>query len=343
MRLEDVNLRVAISPVCNLNCLYCGEPGGYQVGKYEDFRRDHRKAGNIGIENLLEIVRLFHQQGIIGLTLTGGEPLLNKNWDRIVNDISRIGMSRVEMTTNGILLSDYLEGKETLPQGLTLVKISLDTTDPGRFAKITGGGDIRKVFAAAKKINPYIRTRANKVLLRNDLGDLADYFEACHNLGFREVSLLDLIIYTNRDNAAEKDFFEREYISFKELKEYLSKTLKIDFSDTHKYGHSFTWSNGLKVIIKDSHLAVRAPRCLNCPVYCQEGIYAIRIGTDGNITMCPDYQAELPSVNGILELERGTLSERISEMITTIRYAKEIKPFTEYLRRHQLAVRNGAP
>ncbi len=339
MLLENVNLRVAISSECNLNCIYCEGSAGYRAdkpGAMEDFRKNPKKYGNINTKTLLDIVRLFREEGFVGFTLTGGEPLLNKDWDKIVKKVSDIGMSRVEITTNGILLESYLQKKGKLPQGLTLVKISLDTIDSVRFKKITGGSDINNVIRVVKKISPYVKMRANKVLLRSDLDNLVDYFNFCHKIGFQEVSLLDLIIYANRSGSKEKVFFEKEYVSFPEVRKYLFKNLGIDFNNTHKYGHAFILPNGLKVIMKDSHLAARNENCSNCPIYCQEGIYTVRIGTDGNITMCPDYKAELLSIDGPIELKKGTLSKKIKEMVLVFNSAKKIKPFEEYLKRHNL-------
>ncbi len=343
MLLENVNLRVAIASECNLNCVYCEGSAGYKPdkpGAMEDFRRNPKKCGNIDTKTLLNIVKLFHRNGFVGLSLTGGEPLLNKDWDKIVEKVSSMGMLRVEMTTNGILLENYLQKKGKLPKGLTLVKISLDTIDPVRFKKVTGGGDLNKVIRAVRMISPYVKTRANKVLLRSDLENLTDYFDFCHKIGFQEVSLLDLIIYTNRTDPKEKEFFEREYVSFPEVREYLFKKLGIGFNDPHKYGHALVLPSGLKIIMKDSHLAVRNKICMSCPIYCQEGIYTVRIGTDGNITMCPDYRAELPSIDGPVELERGGLSEKIEKMVSIFDSAKEIKPFKEYLKRHRLVLKN---
>lgn len=344
MLLENVNLRVAVSSKCNLNCIYCEGSNGYKPdkpGAMEDFRRKPLEAGNISTEILLSIVKLFHDNGFVGFTMTGGEPLLNKDLDRIVKGVSAIGMSRVEMTTNGILLENYLNKNGRLPSGLTLVKISLDTIDPKRFREITGGGDINRVISGMKKISPFVKTRANKVLLRSDVDGLSDYFNFCHKIGFQEVNLLDLIIYTNRyhSNYQQKDFFEKEYISFSEVREYLSNHLGVDFNTPHKYGHAVTLPNGLKVLMKDSHLAIRNETCLNCPIYCQEGLYTVRIATDGNITTCPDYMAELSFIDGPVELKTGTLPDKIRRIASIITVANKIVPFGKYLERHHLILR----
>jgi molybdenum cofactor biosynthesis enzyme MoaA len=343
MLLKDINLRVAVSSRCNLNCIYCEGSAGYKPGKpgaMEDFRKAPIEYGNIDTKTLLDIIKLFHKEGFVGLTLTGGEPLLNKDWDKIVRVVSDIGMTRVEMTTNGILLENYLKENGSLPSGLTLIKISLDTVDPIRFKEITRGGDLNKVIKAVKKISPHVKMRANKVLLKSDLDSLLDYFDFCYKTGFQEVSLLDLVMYSNRDNPQEKDFFEKEYVSFDKIRKFFLKKLGIDFNNYHKYGHAIFLPNGLKIIMKDSDVAVRNKNCINCPVYCQEGIYTVRIATDGNITACPDFKAELPSIDGLTELKNGTLSGKIKQLVLANNSAKKIDSFKNYAKRHSINFKN---
>lgn len=341
--LNNIQLRIAVSPNCNLRCTYCEGLAGCRSDKpaaMQDFRRKPLREGNIKTEVLLDIVRLFHNEGFIGITLTGGEPLLNPEWDLIVNEAAKIGMRRIEITTNGTLLSTYLNKKSKLPRGLTLVKVSFDTPDPVRFKEITGGGNIKKVIDGVKSISPYIRTRANKVLLQSDMGGLMNYLNYCHRIGFHEVTLLDLVAYPNRYDKNEKDFFEKEYVSFSQVKDYLRIHAGLDFNTPHRYGYKATMPSGLRIFIKESGLAARNKKCLNCPVYCQEGIYTVWVGTDGNITICPDYQAELPSIDGSAELKRDTLSSKIKELVKLLTCKKQIEPFSKFLKIHGINIAN---
>jgi len=342
MQLNDVNLRVAISPKCNMDCIYCEGAKGYsssQLGTMDDFRKSPLKNGCISTETLLAIIKTFHEVGFVGLTLTGGEPLLNKDWDMIVKGASNIGMLRVEINTNGSVINDYLDEKATLPKELTLVKISLDTHDPERFKTITRGGNLADIIKAVRRISPLVKTRANKVLMRNDLGGLVKYFNFCHEIGFQEINLLDLVYHSNLNSLEGKNFFEKEYVSFSEVKKYFFKNLRIDFNELNKYGHSLTLPSGMKIIMKDSNTAVRCENCLDCPVYCQEGIYTVRIATDGNITFCPDFKGELPSINGPFELENGTLKKTIKLLASKINSAKKIGSFKNYADRHDLLLK----
>lgn len=342
MLLKNVNLRIAISSKCNMHCVYCEGSKGYKPGKpgaMEDFRRTPIENGNIDTDTLLDIIRLFRVEKFEGLTLTGGEPLLNKNLDKIIKEAAIIGFKRIEMTTNATLLKKYLKEKGNLPHELTLLKISLDTTDPKRFKLITQGGNLNNIISALNKINHRIKTRANKVLLKSDLPNLLEYLDTCQKIGFKEINLLDLVLYSNRHNKKEKEFFEKEYVSFTEIRNYFIKNLNVDFTDFHKYGHALVLPSGLKIIMKDSNVAVRNENCLSCPVYCQEGIYTVRIATDGNITYCPDFNAELPSINGPSELKNGSLSKKIKKLASIITNAKKIDSFENYSGKHHITFR----
>jgi len=339
MLLQDVNLRIAISSKCNMNCLYCKGSLSYRhdkPGAMEDFRKKPLKAGNIDINTLLKILKSFKRAGFKGIAFTGGEPLLNKNWDTIVREAAKLNYERIEITTNGTLLEEYLNKADALPIELTKVKISMDTIDRKRFKLITGGGDLNKIISALKRINRQTTTRANKVIIKSELECLPKYIKTCEELGFQEISLLDLVYYSNRDRKEEKLFFQKEFVSFQEIRRFFKNKLKIDFFASHKYGHALIMPSGTKIIMKDSNIAVRDENCLNCPVYCQEGIYTVRIATDGNITYCPDYKAELPSIDGPAEIKKGTLREKAEWLANKITSAKKLDSFEDYAKKHAI-------
>lgn len=332
------NVRIAISSVCNLNCIYCEGNKGYRenkLGAMEDFRRTKLEKGNISYEQLIELLKVFREVGFNGITLTGGEPLLNKDWNRIIETASKLGFERNEITTNGILLGKYLKENKKLPKGLSLIKISFDTIDKNKFFEETGGGNLEEVVEAVKLVSPLANVRANKVMLRSELNSLKDYLEFCQSIGFKEVILLDLVTYPNRDIPEDKEFFKKEYVGYDELLERLNKIEEISF-ERNKYGHSAIMKNGMKIILKDSNLTLRDKQCENCPLYCQEGKFTVRVATDGNITMCPDYKGELVSIDGISELEKGTLKEKLKKLFEELNEAKEYQTMEIFRQKHNL-------
>lgn len=327
MHLDNRNIRVAISPYCNLDCIYCDGQNGRKLdkpGAMEDFRQKPLNLGVINTDTFLNIIEELHVAGFDGMTLTGGEPLMNPEWDVIVNKAKEIGMSRVGVTTNGMLLSSYFQKNEHLPEGLTLLTISLDTNDADRFKAITRRGNLEKVMKGlrkAKRNNPNLTIRANKVVLRNDIGSLMSYVEFCEKSGvIDEINLLNLILKTPEN----KNFFEEEFISAPEIMEFLSAHTGYKFFIDSKYEFRAKLPSGLQIILKDTNLTMRNNQCDNCPIYCQEGFYTVRVATDGTIMLCPDYKASLPLIDSVLEIENGLLSNKIKEMVQT--FAKvEIK------------------
>ena len=122
---------------------------------------------------MLRIVRAM--AGLVPIRkvrFTGGEPLLRVGLPALVGKLRRLLPSaELAMTTNGTLLR---RAAATLrDHGLDTVNISLDTTDPAQFARLTGGGRIDSVLAgveAARRAG-FDRLKLNAVLLRSLRGE----------------------------------------------------------------------------------------------------------------------------------------------------------------------------
>jgi len=342
MNIKNVNLRVAISSKCNLNCIYCSKinkNGDYLPAQMEDFRRTSIKNGSISKNVLIEILSNFKKKGVIGVSLTGGEPLLNPEFASIVKNISNLGFLRIETTTNGLLLTDYLNKNGKLPKELTLLKISIDTFNPKIFKTITRGGSLQKLINGIKKLkktNKDLKIRANTVLMKSNLSNFPSYIDNCRKYGINEVTVLDLVYFKNKNQKQDKIFFEKEYINFKEFNNFISKKLSQKFKKFQRYGHVLTLDDGFKIIFKDSNTSYRNPLCDKCSVYCQEGVYTVRIATDGNITTCPDYEGQLLNIDGKSELLSGNLPKTIDSLIKFIKDSKQEESFKKYLKKHKI-------
>jgi cyclic pyranopterin phosphate synthase len=80
------------------------------------------------------------------IRLTGGEPLVRRDAVELVRMISGVrGVRDLAMTTNGTLLAQHAAALRAA--GLQRVNVSLDTLDPGRYARITRGGRLADVLA----------------------------------------------------------------------------------------------------------------------------------------------------------------------------------------------------
>ena len=341
--LAQRNIRVAISPFCNLDCIYCDggqknrRPG--RPGAMEDFRRKPLNQGVISTGVFIKIIESLHSAGFSGMTLTGGEPLLNPEWGLIVNKAKEIGMSRIGVTTNGMLLNTYLQKNKHLPDGLTLLTISLDTIYADRFKTITRRGNFEEVMKGlnkAKKDNPKLIIRANKVLLRSDIESLLDYIEFCEKSGvIDEVNLLNLILKDQLD----KKFFEEEFFFASEVRDFFSAHTEYNFTIDRKYEFSTRLPSGLRIILKDTNPTLRNNQCTNCPIYCQEGFYTVRVATDGTITACLDYRAKLPFIDGPMELENGTLSKKVNKLVQMFTKVKQKNTLNKFFRKNNIKLK----
>ena len=120
-------LRVSVTERCNLRCNYCMPPEGIPLLDRSDV---------LTFEEITRIVRILAEMGINKVRLTGGEPLVRRELDKLVRLIVNIpGIRAVCMTTNGVLLSGCADLLRR--SGVSLVNISLDSLRPDRFLRIT--------------------------------------------------------------------------------------------------------------------------------------------------------------------------------------------------------------
>ncbi|NLL18310.1 MAG: GTP 3',8-cyclase MoaA [Clostridia bacterium] len=133
-------LRVSVTDLCNLRCVYCMPAGGVA-------KKEHRDM--LSFEELENIVRAAAKLGIDKVRVTGGEPLVRRGIVQLIDRLAVIpGIRDLSMTTNGILLKKY--AAELKKAGLNRVNISLDSLDEAKYRKITRLGNVQDVLEGIK-------------------------------------------------------------------------------------------------------------------------------------------------------------------------------------------------
>jgi len=120
------DLRVSVTDRCNFRCVYCMPK--------DAFGRDHAflpHAELLTFEEIARLARVFKAHGVEKIRLTGGEPLLRKNIERLVEMLAAIGGLDLTLTTNGSLLAR--KARELKAAGLNRVTVSLDALDDDIF------------------------------------------------------------------------------------------------------------------------------------------------------------------------------------------------------------------
>jgi cyclic pyranopterin phosphate synthase len=96
-------------------------------------------------EEIARLANLLVQLGVDKIRLTGGEPLLRKGLEILINKLSVLnGLQDLCLTTNGSLLAEKVSALRLA--GLKRVNVSLDTLNPEKFARIRRRGDLAKVL-----------------------------------------------------------------------------------------------------------------------------------------------------------------------------------------------------
>ena len=121
------DLRVSVTDRCNFRCTYCMPK--------EVFGREHPflpKAEILSFEEITRVARVFVSLGVEKVRLTGGEPLLRRNLDRLIASLVAIdGLRDVTLTTNASLLAEQATALRAA--GLRRITVSLDALDDATF------------------------------------------------------------------------------------------------------------------------------------------------------------------------------------------------------------------
>jgi len=130
-------LRISVTDLCNLRCVYCMPASGVPLKRHEDI---------LSFEEIEALTKVAVNLGIDKVRLTGGEPLVRRNILELVRRLGKLqGILDFAMTTNGVFLPQYaLALKEA---GLHRVNISLDCLDPKHFSELTRGGSVTDTLA----------------------------------------------------------------------------------------------------------------------------------------------------------------------------------------------------
>ncbi|HLX29804.1 MAG TPA: GTP 3',8-cyclase MoaA [Casimicrobiaceae bacterium] len=120
------DLRISVTDRCNFRCVYCMPKDVY--GRDFPFL-PHDEI--LTFEEIARVARIFVDQGVRKIRLTGGEPLLRRHLERLVEMLATLGDIDLTLTTNGALLAKKAQALRDA--GLSRVTVSLDALDDATF------------------------------------------------------------------------------------------------------------------------------------------------------------------------------------------------------------------
>jgi len=184
-------LRVSITDRCNFRCVYCMPK--------EVFGRDYtflERRELLTLEEVARVAGVFAGLGVRTVRITGGEPLVRRNVEHLVEllaEIRRPDGDRLDLalTTNGSLLAQKAEALAAA--GLSRVTVSLDSLDDAAFSalndvdfpveRVLDGIEAAAATGLPVKVNAVVKRGSND----GDVLGLAEHFRGSgHVLRFIE-------------------------------------------------------------------------------------------------------------------------------------------------------------
>ena len=206
------DLRVSLTDRCNFRCFYCLPHGEPPIAPKEQM---------LSYEEIEYVCEIFVSLGIEKLRLTGGEPMLRRDIETIIEKLSKLksrGLIDLALTTNGYFLPERAQALKTA--GLDRVTISVDSLKGDVFKRMTGVDVLDKVLAgiAAAKAAGLEPIKINAVIVRghneNEVADFAAFARE-HNVKMRFIEFMPL------DSGHE--WSRADVVSGKEIRERINE------------------------------------------------------------------------------------------------------------------------
>lgn len=148
-------LRISLLEKCNLRCTYCMPADGIALSP---------KASLMTADEILALAQVFVENGVDKIRLTGGEPLLRKDFPEIISKLSTLKTS-LSITTNGILIDRHIEALKEA--NVKKINLSLDTLVSSKFHTITLRNQFEKVIDNLHLLlNNDFHVKVNVVLMK---------------------------------------------------------------------------------------------------------------------------------------------------------------------------------
>ena len=179
------DLRISVTDRCNFRCVYCMPK--------EVYGRDHaflERRELLTFEEIARVAGIFVARGVQKIRITGGEPLVRRDVERLVAQLSALDVD-LTLTTNGSLLPQ--KAQLLADAGLRRVTVSLDSLDDPQFRalndvdfpvdRVLEGIDAAAAAGLPVKVNAVIKRGAND----DQIVPMAKFFrEQGHTLRFIE-------------------------------------------------------------------------------------------------------------------------------------------------------------
>lgn len=269
-------LRLSLTGRCDLHCRYCRPRRAAAGGGGSAAEGTTGRPSPLSVAETVTVVRLLREHfGLQKVRLTGGEPLGSPRAVEVVEALSGLGVE-VAMTTNGQRLAGL--AARLRGAGLGRVNVSLDSLNPERFRRLTGGGSLARTLLGLEEarrvgLRP---VKTNTVVLR---GTNEDELTAIAGYGLErgfEPRFLELMAV-----GAARRLHRRWFVSAEDILSRLSSHFSLEplEYDGRSPARMFAVSSGGRVL---GRLGIIAPETMP---FCR-GCGRLRLTAEGELVGC---------------------------------------------------------
>jgi GTP 3',8-cyclase len=147
------DVRVSVTDRCNFRCQYCMPAEGLPWLERAEILR---------FEEVAQIVRVLAAMGVHDVRLTGGEPLVRRDFPRLAAILAGIeGVQDLSVTTNGFLLAR--DAPALVGAGITRFNVSIDSLQRDRFYELTRRDALDRVLQGLEVLSGYPEAHPIKI------------------------------------------------------------------------------------------------------------------------------------------------------------------------------------
>ncbi|QDW22665.1 GTP 3',8-cyclase MoaA [Flavobacterium sp. KBS0721] len=222
-------LRISLLEKCNLRCTYCMPADGIELSP---------KASLMTADEIFSIAQTFVENGVDKIRLTGGEPLLRKDFPEIASKLAALGVA-LSITTNGILIDRHIDTLKLY--GITKINLSLDTLIASKFHSITLRNQFEKVVDNLHLLlNNDFKVKVNVVLMKGfNENEIVDFVKLTQYLPL-SVRFIEFMPFAGNEwdrskmisqneilSELEKNFPSKEIEKLEDEKNFTARTYRI--------------------------------------------------------------------------------------------------------------------
>ena len=275
------SLFIEMTGKCNEHCRHCGSNCG-------DFVEENPLSAQEIMDFLDQIKRDFDISKL-RLCVTGGEPLLRKDFFEIMNYANRLGFTW-GMTSNGTLIDEDVAVK-LFQAGMRTISISLDglkeyhewfRQSEGSYDKTVNG------IKALVEHGGFLHVQITTVVTHKNIGDLEKMYEEFSRIGVRSWRVINIEPIGRAKDQTELILTKEEY---KKLFDFINE---------------YRFKGEMEVVYGCSHfLGVDYEREVRKWYFlCNAGVYTASVMYNGDVTSCLDVERRPELVEGNIRKDR---------------------------------------